>query len=160
MCVKALVAFSVYTNGSKLLSTSQPAGSITCIHGIRFLSMTWVVLGHGFLYPQQLSGESVSHMCLAFPPAARGDLASSSVSHPLLDMASSSVTACWVGHSLVDMASCSVSYPLMDTASSFVTHPLMDMAFSSVSHPLVDMASSSGKACWVSDTCGRSLLFS
>ena len=75
-------------------------------------------------------------MCLAFPPAARGDLASSSASHPLVDMASSSVTACMVGH------------------------PLVDMASSSVSHPLVDMASSSGKACWVSDTCGRSLLFS
>ena len=77
-----------------------------------------MVLGHGFLYPQQLAGESVSHMCLALPPAARGGMASSSVSHPLVDMASSSV-----------------------------------------SHPLVDMASSSGKACWVSDTCGRSLLF-
>ena len=57
VCVKILQAFSVYTNGSKLLSTGQPAGSITCIHGIRFLSMTWVVLGHGFLFPQQVSGE-------------------------------------------------------------------------------------------------------
>ena len=188
MCLKALVAFSVYTNGSKLLSTSQPAGSITCIHGIRFLSMTWVVLGHGFLYPQQVSGESVSHMCLALPPAARGDLASSSVSHPLVDMASSSVshplvhmasssvtacwvchslvdmasssvTACWVGHPLVGMASSSVSHPLMDTAFSSVSHPLVDMASSSVSYPLVDMASSSVTACWVSDICGRSLLF-
>ena len=92
--------------------------------------MTWVVLGHGFLYPQQVSGESVSHMCLALPPAARGDLASSSVSHPL-----------------------------MDTAFSSVSHPLVDMASSSVSYPLVDMASSSVTACWVSDICGRSLLF-
>ncbi|PVD22479.1 hypothetical protein C0Q70_18293 [Pomacea canaliculata] len=46
-----LVAFSIYTNGSKLLSTHQPPGSFTCIHGIRFLSMTWVVLGHSFLFP-------------------------------------------------------------------------------------------------------------
>ncbi|PVD22481.1 hypothetical protein C0Q70_18295 [Pomacea canaliculata] len=45
-----LIAFSIYTNCSKLLSTRQPPGSLTCIHGIRFLSMTWVVLGHSFLF--------------------------------------------------------------------------------------------------------------
>nr|KAG5706682.1 hypothetical protein BaRGS_005752 [Batillaria attramentaria] len=38
---KLLISFSVYTNGSKLLSTYQPPGSLTCVHGIRFLSMTW-----------------------------------------------------------------------------------------------------------------------
>ncbi|KAK7497006.1 hypothetical protein BaRGS_00011742 [Batillaria attramentaria] len=45
---KLLISFSVYTNGSKLLSTHQPAGSLTSVHGIRFYSMTWVVLGHTF----------------------------------------------------------------------------------------------------------------
>nr|KAG5706680.1 hypothetical protein BaRGS_005750 [Batillaria attramentaria] len=45
---KLLISFSLYTNGSKLLSTYQPPGSLTCVHGIRFLSMTWVVLGHTF----------------------------------------------------------------------------------------------------------------
>ncbi|GFR87889.1 nose resistant to fluoxetine protein 6-like [Elysia marginata] len=48
--VKALLAFSVYTNGSKVLNTSQPPGAISCIHGIRFLSMTWVILGHLFAF--------------------------------------------------------------------------------------------------------------
>nr|KAG5706678.1 hypothetical protein BaRGS_005748 [Batillaria attramentaria] len=33
---KLLISFSVYTNGSKLLSTHQPAGSLTSVHGIRF----------------------------------------------------------------------------------------------------------------------------
>ncbi|XP_025111704.1 nose resistant to fluoxetine protein 6-like [Pomacea canaliculata] len=51
VAIMLLVAFSIYTNGSKLLSTHQPPGSFTCIHGIRFLSMTWVVLGHSFLFP-------------------------------------------------------------------------------------------------------------
>ena len=48
---KMLMAFSVYTNGAKLLSTERTAGSLECVHGIRFLSMTWVVLGHTFLLP-------------------------------------------------------------------------------------------------------------
>ncbi|XP_033763400.1 nose resistant to fluoxetine protein 6-like [Pecten maximus] len=43
-----LVAFSVYTNGAKLLNTSAPAGSLTALNGIRFLSMTWVILGHTY----------------------------------------------------------------------------------------------------------------
>ncbi|RUS73914.1 hypothetical protein EGW08_018319, partial [Elysia chlorotica] len=50
---KALLAFSVYTNGSKLLNTTQQPGSITCLHGIRFLSMAWVILGHVFLFSLQ-----------------------------------------------------------------------------------------------------------
>ncbi|XP_059140219.1 nose resistant to fluoxetine protein 6-like isoform X2 [Physella acuta] len=46
--VDILLAFSVYTNGKKVLDTRQPAGSLTAIHGIRFLSMTWVILGHTY----------------------------------------------------------------------------------------------------------------
>ncbi|XP_064617017.1 nose resistant to fluoxetine protein 6-like [Liolophura sinensis] len=45
---KCLVAFSVYTNGSKILSTAQAPGSLTCLNGIRFLSMSWVILGHTY----------------------------------------------------------------------------------------------------------------
>ncbi|XP_037067998.1 nose resistant to fluoxetine protein 6-like [Pollicipes pollicipes] len=43
---QALVAFSVYTNTEKLMNTTTGAGTLSCLHGIRFLSMTWVVLGH------------------------------------------------------------------------------------------------------------------
>ncbi|KAK3732191.1 hypothetical protein RRG08_026573 [Elysia crispata] len=46
--VKVLLAFSVYTNGSKVLNTTQQPGSVSCIHGIRFFSMSWVILGHTF----------------------------------------------------------------------------------------------------------------
>lgn len=45
---KILMSFSIYTNGKKILTTDQPKGSLTCIHGIRFLSMTWVILGHSY----------------------------------------------------------------------------------------------------------------
>ena len=41
-----LMCFSLYTNGYKILSAKQPPGSLTCINGIRFISMTWVILGH------------------------------------------------------------------------------------------------------------------
>lgn len=43
---RALIAFSVYTNTKKLLDTSTSKGSLTCLHGIRFITMTWVVIGH------------------------------------------------------------------------------------------------------------------
>ena len=44
--VKLLLCFSVYSNGKKILSTTKLKGSIDCIHGIRFFSMCWVVMGH------------------------------------------------------------------------------------------------------------------
>ncbi|XP_043217996.1 nose resistant to fluoxetine protein 6-like [Amphibalanus amphitrite] len=43
---RVLVAFSLYTNTKKLLDTSTSKGTLRCIHGIRFFSMTWVLLGH------------------------------------------------------------------------------------------------------------------
>lgn len=45
-----LLSFSVYTNGSKILSTHQSAGTLTAINGIRFISMTWIILGHTFVF--------------------------------------------------------------------------------------------------------------
>ncbi|BFZ20626.1 hypothetical protein BsWGS_23665 [Bradybaena similaris] len=46
ICHQVLLAFSVYTNGSKVLDTRQSEGSLSAIHGIRFLTMTWVLIGH------------------------------------------------------------------------------------------------------------------
>ncbi|XP_041368252.1 nose resistant to fluoxetine protein 6-like [Gigantopelta aegis] len=54
--LKLLGAFSVYTNGAKLLNTEQPTGSLTAVHGIRFMSMTWVVLGHSYFVVLSVSG--------------------------------------------------------------------------------------------------------
>ncbi|KAL4219415.1 hypothetical protein ACF0H5_021995 [Mactra antiquata] len=45
---KVLLSFSVYTNAPKILNTNQPAGTLTAVNGIRFLSMTWVMLGHTY----------------------------------------------------------------------------------------------------------------
>ncbi|WAR03139.1 NRF6-like protein [Mya arenaria] len=49
-CGKILQAFSVYTNGSKILDTSSRAGNLGCLNGIRFLSMSWVILGHALTF--------------------------------------------------------------------------------------------------------------
>ncbi|XP_069123540.1 nose resistant to fluoxetine protein 6-like [Argopecten irradians] len=48
MLTRLAMTFSVYTNGKKLLNTEQGSGALTAINGIRFLSISWVVLGHAF----------------------------------------------------------------------------------------------------------------
>jgi len=47
-----LLSFSLIQNSKLLLRTKQKDGEINCIHGIRFLSMAWVVLGHMFVFGQ------------------------------------------------------------------------------------------------------------
>ena len=41
-----LLCFSLYTNGCKLLNTKQSAETLSCLNGIRVISMMWVILGH------------------------------------------------------------------------------------------------------------------
>ncbi|XP_033763774.1 nose resistant to fluoxetine protein 6-like [Pecten maximus] len=50
MCAKLVLSFSAWTNGKKLLSTEQARGTLGAINGIRFLSMTWVILGHTYIF--------------------------------------------------------------------------------------------------------------
>lgn len=45
---KYFMAFSAYTNTKKLLSTRRNPEDLGCLHGIRFLSMAWVVLAHTY----------------------------------------------------------------------------------------------------------------
>ncbi|RZC39379.1 nose resistant to fluoxetine protein 6-like, partial [Asbolus verrucosus] len=45
-----LLAFSLLTNGKKLLHISQNnPEQIQCLNGMRFISMMWVIAGHGFI---------------------------------------------------------------------------------------------------------------
>lgn len=43
-----LIAFSMYTNGEKLFRISKNSNELTCLNGIRFFSMMWVIIGHVF----------------------------------------------------------------------------------------------------------------
>ena len=54
-----LLSFSIYTNASKILNTKQPPGSLTAVNGIRFISMTWVILGHNFAFALPPAGTFV-----------------------------------------------------------------------------------------------------
>lgn len=47
---RVLLSFSLVKNTEMLLDTKQKSGQIHCLHGIRFLSMAWVVLGHSQLF--------------------------------------------------------------------------------------------------------------
>ena len=62
LLVRILLSFSVYTNASKLLSTNQPPGTLSAVNGIRFVSMTWVILGHTYFFGASLGGE----FCIGF----------------------------------------------------------------------------------------------
>lgn len=52
-----LAMFSLYRNGRKLLATSRrnptdttvKSSTIDCIHGIRVISMVWVVFSHNYV---------------------------------------------------------------------------------------------------------------
>ncbi|CAG7732798.1 unnamed protein product [Allacma fusca] len=46
--MKLLLAFSFYTNTKKWASTKVGSDNLGCLHGLRFLSMAWVVLCHTF----------------------------------------------------------------------------------------------------------------
>jgi len=51
--VRFILCFSMLSNGKKILSLAPSKDSVTCINGIRFLSLTWVIMGHcwAFLPP-------------------------------------------------------------------------------------------------------------
>ena len=53
LCSQLLLSFSVLRNGRKVLNCTKNNADISCLHGIRVLSITWVVLGHCFT---QLNG--------------------------------------------------------------------------------------------------------
>nr|XP_022323723.1 nose resistant to fluoxetine protein 6-like [Crassostrea virginica] len=47
---KLLLSFSAYSNGLKILSTRRSSETLGALNGIRFLSISWVVLGHSYAF--------------------------------------------------------------------------------------------------------------
>ena len=58
---KLLLSFPIYTNAKKILNTNQPAGTLTAVNGIRFVSMTWVILGHTYAFGLNRGGKCCSY---------------------------------------------------------------------------------------------------
>lgn len=46
ICTELLLSFSVITNFRAICDRSVGSDSISCIHGLRAISMAWVILGH------------------------------------------------------------------------------------------------------------------
>ena len=72
LVMRIFLCFSLYTNGKKLLGTKKVEGNIDCLNGIRFFSMSWVVLGHSWYiisltpWTNQLAVNYVSWSLLEF----------------------------------------------------------------------------------------------
>ncbi|XP_062571306.1 nose resistant to fluoxetine protein 6-like [Saccostrea cucullata] len=52
--MRFFLAFSVYSNGKKLLSTKKTASTLGAVNGVRFFSMSWVILGHTLAFGLQV----------------------------------------------------------------------------------------------------------
>ncbi|KAG8191684.1 hypothetical protein JTE90_016471 [Oedothorax gibbosus] len=48
--LKVLKAFSLLSNTEKLFTSSTTGDTLGCFHGIRFLSATWIILGHTYFF--------------------------------------------------------------------------------------------------------------
>ena len=47
---RLILCFSFYSNTKSLISTEGPPGMISCLNGMRFFSITWVISGHSVLF--------------------------------------------------------------------------------------------------------------
>ncbi|XP_043199421.1 nose resistant to fluoxetine protein 6-like [Amphibalanus amphitrite] len=63
---QVFLAFSVYTNGKKLLDTSSTRDTLGCLHGIRFFSNTWVILGHTYFFLVPFKHQNITKLLSFF----------------------------------------------------------------------------------------------
>ncbi|XP_054712218.1 nose resistant to fluoxetine protein 6-like [Uloborus diversus] len=56
---RVLLCFSALTNGQKILNTDVTEGQLLTVHGVRFLSLTWVILGHTYIMSIHIIGNRI-----------------------------------------------------------------------------------------------------
>ncbi|KAF2881821.1 hypothetical protein ILUMI_24377 [Ignelater luminosus] len=61
-----LTAFSAFANTKKIVQTSDEPGQITCLHGIRVISMMWVVFGHRYSYIFMIPKSNLSYLFIDY----------------------------------------------------------------------------------------------
>ena len=49
LVMKILMSFSILSNGKEVLGTETSKNHITCLSGIRTISMFWIIYGHLYL---------------------------------------------------------------------------------------------------------------
>ncbi|VDK75228.1 unnamed protein product [Anisakis simplex] len=63
-----MLAFSMYTNGKAVLRTEKGGNQIHCLHGMRVMSMFWIILGHTYYYiVASLTVDNLLPTLIAFP---------------------------------------------------------------------------------------------
>ena len=50
---RVLLCFSAIENSKKLFNTSSHEESISCLHGIKFVCMLWIIIGHSYSFGVQ-----------------------------------------------------------------------------------------------------------
>ncbi|XP_022242856.1 nose resistant to fluoxetine protein 6-like isoform X2 [Limulus polyphemus] len=50
LAVQLVSTFSIYTNSKNLFNTTSSAESLRALHGLKFFSMNWIILGHTYLF--------------------------------------------------------------------------------------------------------------
>ncbi|CAH0554818.1 unnamed protein product [Brassicogethes aeneus] len=59
-----LIAFSLWTNGRKIFTPTSSSDQLTCINGIKAISISWIVYGHVNLYLLYFSVDNLKDMVL------------------------------------------------------------------------------------------------
>ena len=58
MLSQLILSFSAISNSKKILHVGPaPEDSLTCVHGLRFLSLLWVIMVHTYLQVFTIAGE-------------------------------------------------------------------------------------------------------
>ncbi|GBN32258.1 hypothetical protein AVEN_116019-1 [Araneus ventricosus] len=59
-----LNCFCLFTNGEKLLDTAGAEGQLPCLHGLRFMSISWVILSHCYGVASSFSKNGVQALSI------------------------------------------------------------------------------------------------
>lgn len=54
---KVLICFSIYTNTKVIFNTKLHADTLPIIHGLKFLNMCWLIIGHTASYMADYIGK-------------------------------------------------------------------------------------------------------
>ncbi|XP_022239600.1 nose resistant to fluoxetine protein 6-like [Limulus polyphemus] len=60
--IQYFLAFSIYSNGKQLFDLTQRPGDVSALHGIRFITMTWIILCHTYAWAPLIGFRSLYNL--------------------------------------------------------------------------------------------------